>query len=65
MPHIQRNSKGEGRPSFLKKRSKKLFPVWGVPRMTGWAPMDRSFLLLFCKKEALSSLLGGSFERAP
>jgi hypothetical protein len=43
----------EGRTSFLKKRSKKLLPVWCVPPATDWAPMDKSFLVLFFKKEPL------------
>jgi hypothetical protein len=38
----------------LKKRSKKLLSIWYVPRAADWAPMDRSFLLLFFKKEALA-----------
>jgi hypothetical protein len=42
----------------LKKRTKKLFPVWRVPLPIDRAPMDKSFLVLFFKKEPLS--LGGS-----
>jgi hypothetical protein len=53
---VRRHSK-EGSASFLKKRSKKLFPVWCVPPACDWAPTDRSFLLLFFKKEALPSPL--------
>jgi hypothetical protein len=44
----------EGSASFLKKRSKKRLPL--EPGPTIWAPMERSFLLLFFKKEALSFL---------
>jgi hypothetical protein len=39
--------------SFLKKRSKKLFPVWCLARATDGA-LGRRVLLLFFKKEALS-----------
>jgi hypothetical protein len=53
---VRRHSK-EGSASFLKKRSKKLFPVWCVPPACDWAPTDRRFLLLFFKKEALPSPL--------
>jgi hypothetical protein len=42
----------------LKKRSKKLLSLWCVPPAIDWAPMDKSFLLLFFKKEALPSLSG-------
>jgi hypothetical protein len=41
----------------LKKRSKKLFPVWGVPPAGVRAPKGKSFLLLFFKKEALLAFL--------
>jgi hypothetical protein len=49
---------GEGSRSFLKKRTKELLP--GLRRLEraaglGHAPMDRSFLVLFFKKERLSS----------
>jgi len=38
----------------LKKRTKKLFPVWRVPQANDWVPMSKRFLLLFFKKEALA-----------
>jgi hypothetical protein len=41
-------SKASG--SFLKKRTKKLFPVFHLPQATGWAPRGKSFLDLFFKK---------------
>jgi hypothetical protein len=43
----------QGRPSFLKKRSKKLFPFCRVPLANDRAPTGKSFLLLFFKKEGL------------
>jgi hypothetical protein len=42
--------------SFLKKRTKKLLFVWSRAGPTGAAPMSKSFLLLFFKKEVLSFL---------
>jgi hypothetical protein len=51
---------GEGRPSFLKKRSKKLLPVAGSAGAAYFsrllAAKDKSFLVLFFKKELLSAL---------
>jgi hypothetical protein len=41
----------KGSASFLKKRSKKRLPL--EPGRAEWTPMDKSFLLLFFKKEAL------------
>jgi hypothetical protein len=41
--------------SFLKKRTKKLLNVWSRASRTGAAPMCKSFLLLFFKKEVLPS----------
>jgi hypothetical protein len=43
----------EGRSSFLKKRTKKLLFVGRRAGRTGAAPMSKSFLLLFFKKEVL------------
>jgi hypothetical protein len=52
-------SRKEGRPSFLKKRNKKLLLI-AVGLVFKWANrvmsvMDESFLLLFFKKEGLPS----------
>jgi hypothetical protein len=50
----------KGSASFLKKRSKKLLSVGACPRPAARSkPRSafKSFLLLFFKKEALSSLL--------
>ena len=45
----------EGRPSFLKKRSKKLLSLGRAsPQQSRW--MDKSFLVLFLEKEHLASL---------
>jgi hypothetical protein len=49
----------EGSSTFLKKRTKTLFPGASheaVPPAVAEAPTDKSFLLLFFKKEALPSL---------
>jgi hypothetical protein len=40
---------------FVKKEAKKLHPFCAAPS----TPMDKSFLLLFFKKEALPSFLPG------
>jgi hypothetical protein len=45
----------KGSSSFLKKRTKKLLP-FGVRRRSGPRQRDKSFLLLFFKKEVLSTL---------
>jgi hypothetical protein len=54
--------KRERKCSFLKKRTKKLLTLWGraVAGVSGpWAGrQSKSFLLLFFKKEDLSSFLG-------
>ncbi len=47
----------EGRSSFLKKRSKKLFPFGARSLAGGTQQTDKSFLLLFFKKEALFCFL--------
>ena len=39
--------------SFLKKRTKKLSFLWTAALIKHGSQMDRSFLLLFCKKEVL------------
>jgi hypothetical protein len=46
----------EGRSSFLKKRTKKLLSVWfsGALAVVRTQTTDKSFLLLFFKKEALA-----------
>jgi hypothetical protein len=46
---------GEGRSSFLKKRSKKLLSVWREASRSSNLPAktNKSFLLLFFKKEDL------------
>jgi hypothetical protein len=41
----------EGSGSFLKKRTKKLLRVWAEPIRKGRSQTDKSFLLLFFKKE--------------
>jgi hypothetical protein len=46
----------EGRSSFLKKRSKKLLTSWREAAATR-TPQSKSFLVLFFKKELLSSSL--------
>jgi hypothetical protein len=54
--------KKEGRTSFLKKRSKKLLLIASSRRFKGanWVlPLtDKSFLVLFFKKEQLSMAFG-------
>jgi hypothetical protein len=49
----------EGRASFLKKRSKKLFLVGlrGPDRIGPRTRMSKSFLFLFFKKEGLASFV--------
>jgi hypothetical protein len=51
--------KGEARPSFLKKRSKKLSSIADgtafKPENSERSEMNKSFLALFFKKELLSS----------
>jgi hypothetical protein len=42
--------------SFLKKRTKKLFVLWDVASSLPNPPENKSFLLLFFKKEALACL---------
>jgi len=44
----------EGSRSFLKKRIKKLLSVWHAPVPGARAPLRKSFLVLFFKKEPLS-----------
>jgi hypothetical protein len=51
--HFRQETKESG--SFLKKRTKKLLPVGA--RTAVHAPMDKSFLVLFFKKEPLSCFL--------
>jgi hypothetical protein len=46
---------GEGSSSFLKKRTKKLLRVWPRSIRKGRSQMNKSFLLLFFKKEGLAS----------
>ncbi len=46
----------EGSASFLKKRSKKLLSIGAQSIAGGTHQRERSFLLLFFKKEALFSL---------
>jgi hypothetical protein len=52
-------SRKEGRPSFLKKRSKKLLLIASTRRAKRpnqvLTAIDKSFLLLFFKKEGLPS----------
>jgi hypothetical protein len=55
-------SVAKGRSSFLKKRTKKLLSIWCVPPANDRAPMDKSFLLLFFKKEALAYLRKSSIS---
>jgi multidrug efflux system outer membrane protein len=59
----------EGRTSFLKKRSKKLLSVSGSTESTwvglGHGAIDKSFLLLFFKKEVLPCFLLGACSLAP
>jgi hypothetical protein len=43
----------EGRPSFLKKKKQKTFDTWRAPGRQR-AQREKSFLLLFCKKEGPS-----------
>jgi hypothetical protein len=47
----------KARTSFLKKRSKKLLLTWTVLVATPVAQINKSFLLLFFKKEVLPSFL--------
>jgi len=49
--------KEEARPSFLKKRSKKLLVTYTTPLKPPPAQINKSFLLLFFKKEVLASFL--------
>ena len=54
---------GKGRCSFLKKRTKKLLFTWLARLATGriaGRQIDKSFLLLFFKKEVLPYLLTSS-----
>jgi hypothetical protein len=44
----------EGSSSFLQKRTKKLLPVWARCSRKGRSQMNKSFLLLFFKKEVLA-----------
>jgi hypothetical protein len=46
--------------SFLKKRSKKLFPTVGFGNAGATTRRSKSFLVLFFKKEHLACLLGAS-----
>jgi len=46
--------KKEASTSFLKKRSKKLLLIWTEVVSTTLAQINKSFLLLFFKKEVLS-----------
>jgi hypothetical protein len=46
----------EGRTSFLKKRSKKLLLIWATGVATSTVQVNKSFLLLFFKKEVLAFL---------
>jgi hypothetical protein len=47
---------GKASSSFLKKRTKKLLSVWfaGAPAVVPTQATDKSFLLLFFKKEVLA-----------
>jgi antitoxin ParD1/3/4 len=63
--------KQESKPYFLKKRSKKLFQQGPSPLSTSTVPVERSkspynksFLLLFFKKEGLAFLLAVALRRA-
>ncbi len=40
---------------FFEKKNQKTFANFGASGSTGTAPMDKSFLLLFFKKEVLPS----------
>jgi hypothetical protein len=44
----------EGSATFLKPRSQKRLSMWCVPLAGDRAPMGKSFLVLFFKKELLS-----------
>jgi hypothetical protein len=44
----------QGRSSFLKKRTKKLLVLWALALMVQRPAVNKSFLLLFFKKEALA-----------
>jgi hypothetical protein len=52
-----RQKSQKGSASFLKKRSKKLLPIWWVQLERDWAPRGKSFLLLFSKRKRLLSRL--------
>jgi hypothetical protein len=45
---------------FLKKRTKTLLFVWAEPIRRGRSQTDKSFLLLFFKKEVLSAAVSAS-----
>jgi hypothetical protein len=55
----------EGSGSFLKKRTKKLLPVGARSFAGGTRQMDKSFLLLFFKKEALPFMLQALINAQP
>jgi hypothetical protein len=55
----------EGSSSFLKKRTKKLLPVWAEPVRRVGSQTIKSFLLLFFKKEVLPSLTQTTQTQAP
>jgi hypothetical protein len=45
---------GEVAEELRQRKEERLFPFWEVSLPIDWAPMGKSFLLLFFKKEALA-----------
>jgi hypothetical protein len=54
MPLRQGNRVNKESSSFLKKRTKKLLIIWAEPMRKDRSQADKSFLLLFFKKEGLA-----------